>query len=215
VANFVVRIWLPDRPGALGHVASRIGAVGGDVVGIDILERGAGRAIDELVVSLPEPGLLDLLVAEIKQVEGVDVEDVRPAGDPDRDHRVEALETAARLIEARDAYELLAALCAEAVNDFDADWAVVLREEGAVAQVGDAPSVAWLTAFLAGVRLVPPGTEVGPEDVVWSAIGVTGVDVVLGRQGRPMRVRERRQLGALARVAAARLAELASLSGPS
>lgn len=50
---YVVRVWLPDRPGALGQVASRIGAVRGDVVGIEILERGGGSAIDELVVSLP------------------------------------------------------------------------------------------------------------------------------------------------------------------
>ena len=33
VHRFVVRVWLPDRPGALGQVASRIGAVRGDVVG--------------------------------------------------------------------------------------------------------------------------------------------------------------------------------------
>ncbi|HVF13702.1 MAG TPA: hypothetical protein VM942_03830, partial [Acidimicrobiales bacterium] len=69
--TFVVRVWLPDRPGALGAVASRIGAVRGDVVGIDILERGAGRAIDELVVQLPDAGLVALLVAEIDQVDGV------------------------------------------------------------------------------------------------------------------------------------------------
>ena len=50
MSTWIVRVWLPDRPGALGQVASRIGAVRGDVVGIDILERGAGRAIDELAV---------------------------------------------------------------------------------------------------------------------------------------------------------------------
>ena len=43
--HYAVRVWLPDRPGALGQVASRIGAVRGDVVGIEILQRGAGRAI--------------------------------------------------------------------------------------------------------------------------------------------------------------------------
>ena len=52
----VLRIWLPDRPGALGAVASRVGAVGGDVIGIDIL-------IDGLVLGIgfaagPKVGLL-------------------------------------------------------------------------------------------------------------------------------------------------------------
>src|SRR6476661_7170206 len=67
--TFVVRVWVPDRPGALGQVASRIGAVRGDVVGIDILERGAGRAIDELVVELPDADLVPLLVAEVGEVD--------------------------------------------------------------------------------------------------------------------------------------------------
>src|SRR5213079_2740515 len=97
--TFVVRLWLPDRPGALGAVASRIGAVRGDLVGIDILERGAGRVIDELVVDLPGDELVDLLVAEMSEVDGVDVEDVRRAGDGVRDPRLDALETAAVLVE--------------------------------------------------------------------------------------------------------------------
>ena len=32
MTTYIIRLWLPDRPGALGHVASRIGAVGGDPV---------------------------------------------------------------------------------------------------------------------------------------------------------------------------------------
>jgi len=47
MAGYVVRIALPDRPGALGLVASRIGAVGGDIVAINILEREEGQAVDE------------------------------------------------------------------------------------------------------------------------------------------------------------------------
>ena len=96
--NFVVRVWLPDRPGALGAVASRIGAVRGDLVGIDILETGAGRAIDELVVSLPDEDLVPLLVKEMQEVEGVDVEDVRPVEGELPDARVAALESAAELL---------------------------------------------------------------------------------------------------------------------
>ncbi|MDA8063215.1 MAG: ACT domain-containing protein, partial [Actinomycetota bacterium] len=74
--TYVLRVWMPDRPGALGAVASRIGAVRGDLTGIDILERGAGRAIDELIVELPSEELVPLLVAEIAEVDGVDVENV-------------------------------------------------------------------------------------------------------------------------------------------
>src|SRR5580693_5478006 len=101
MATYVVRVWLPDRPGALGAVASRIGAVRGDLVGIDILERGAGRAIDELVVSIPDIGRVDLLIREVSTVDGVDVEEVRAGPDAVRDPRLDALETAAVLVDQR------------------------------------------------------------------------------------------------------------------
>ncbi len=51
--TYVLRLWLPDIPGTLGRVAAAIGAANGDVIGIEILERGASMAIDELIVTLP------------------------------------------------------------------------------------------------------------------------------------------------------------------
>jgi ACT domain-containing protein len=80
MAGYVVKIGLPDRPGALGQVASRIGAVGGDIVAINILERDGGRAIDEFVIEIGGQHLIDLLRSEIHEVDGVSVLDIR-AGD--------------------------------------------------------------------------------------------------------------------------------------
>src|SRR3954471_3258937 len=128
--NFVLRVWLPDRPGALGAVASRIGAVRGDVVGIDILEQGAGRVIDELVVALPEESLVPLLLAEVAQVDGVDVEDIRPATESTPlDPRLDALETAALLVAEGTVDGLFEALARHASHDFDAQWAAVVTTE--------------------------------------------------------------------------------------
>ena len=105
MGSFVVRVWLPDRPGALGQVASRIGAVRGDVVGIEILERGGGSAIDELVVALPDDVTRELLLAEIGYVDGVAIEDVRPI-DPERpDAGMVALQIAASLVEMSVSYD--------------------------------------------------------------------------------------------------------------
>jgi ACT domain-containing protein len=77
VDRYVVRISLLDRPGALGQVASRIGAVGGDIVAIDILQRTDGDVVDEFVIELAGDHLVDLLRSEIHEVDGVRVEDVR------------------------------------------------------------------------------------------------------------------------------------------
>ena len=215
--TFVVRVWVPDRPGALGQVASRIGAVRGDVVGIDILERGAGRAIDELVVELPDPGLVSLLLAEIDQVDGVDVEDVRPAPAELADPRLDALQTAAVLVAAPSDAELLTVLVGHARRDFGAEWAVVvdLGERVLLASHGAPPPPSWLVAFVAGSRssaAVCAG-ECGPDDVAWAGLaGPAGSELalVLGRQGRPFRARERHQLAALAGIAESVRANLAA-----
>ena len=124
--TFIVRVWVPDRPGALGAVASRIGSVRGDLVGIDILERGGGRAIDELVVDLPDASLVPLLAHEMSEVDGVDVEDIRPTSAAGLDPRLDALETAASLVARSTVAELLEDLARRSSADFVADWAAVV-----------------------------------------------------------------------------------------
>ncbi|MFP5326609.1 MAG: hypothetical protein ACLGHT_03900 [Acidimicrobiia bacterium] len=208
MATFVVRVWIPDRPGALGAVASRIGAVRGDVVGIDILERGAGRAIDELVVDLPEASLVELMVGEINEVDGVDVEEVRPLAGEWIDPRVEALESAAVISEQMTCAELLTMLAERAAHDFGADWAAVVGTASAdVVSWGTPPSRPWLEAFAFGSDVA--GADAGPDDVVCAGMPHARVSLVLGRSGRPFRARERRQLAALARIADARWVALA------
>jgi hypothetical protein len=212
VETYVVRVWLPDRPGALGQVASRIGAVRGDVVGIEIIERGAGRAVDELVVRLPDPELVDLLVTEIKAVEDVAVEDVRPAPGAPSDPRLDALEAAADLMAAGTVAELLDAVAALAAEELGAGWVAVVDapSRSLVAAEGPVPALAWLLAFLEGSRssaAVRAG-DAGPDELACAELTAAGVAVVVGRTGRSLRSRERRLLAALARLADARWAEL-------
>jgi len=210
VSTFVLRVWLPDRPGALGAVASRIGAVRGDLVGIDILERGAGRVIDELVVDLPDDDLLPLLLQEVSEVDGVDVEDSHLQRTPVADPRVDALETAAELVEQRTRPALLKALTAHLGYTLEAEWVLVTEGDAAIAAEGDAPPLAWVEAFIAGTQqsaAVAEG-ECGPDDVACAWLDDHRVAVVLGRRGRPFRARERQQLAGLARIAGRRLAEL-------
>jgi hypothetical protein len=211
--TFIVRVWVPDRPGALGAVASRIGAVRGDVVGIDILERGAGRAIDELVVELPDESLVPLLTAEIDQVDGVDVEDVRVAPEHVHDARLDALETAAVLVAAATPQELIRLLAGHGRRDYESDWSAVLGLDGEIlASEGAAPPSDWLIAFLGGSSSssVVAAGDGGPDDIAWAELAGVGIALVLGRRGRPFRARERRQLATLSRIAGRRVQELGS-----
>lgn len=214
---YAVRVWVPDRPGALGAVASRIGAVRGDLVGIDILERGGGRAIDELIVELPSESLVELLVSEVSEVDGVDVEDVRRASDAVTDPRLDALETAATLVTQHGVAALLASLARSSLRDFQCDWATVVELGGVdpAVSVGPVPPGPWLRAFLAGSRamVAPRPGESDPDDVAWADLDAAGLVLILGRQGRPFRIRERRQLTAVARIVDARWAELTARQG--
>ncbi len=82
MAGYVIRIALPDRPGALGLVASRIGAVSGDIVAIHILERIDGNAVDEFVVELAGEDLVELLRSEIHEVDGATVLEITEGPSP-------------------------------------------------------------------------------------------------------------------------------------
>ena len=204
VHRFVLRVWLPDRPGALGQVASRIGAVHGDVIGIEILEQGGGRAIDELVVALPDAGLIDPLVREVAQVEGVDLEWVQPVDGDDHDPQLSLLEAAAALVEGASPGAGLDELCEDLRSAFAAGWCAVVARSTAciVAGAGDVPPAAWIAAFLEGSRHLDTRVDRGADDVAWADLPGRDRTLVLGRTGRPFRARERRQLVVLARIGA-------------
>jgi hypothetical protein len=216
--SYVLRVWLPDRPGALGAVASRIGAVKGDVVGIEILETGSGQAVDELVVQLPDATLVDLLVSEVRQVDGVQVEEVRAVGPEGHDPRKATLETAARLVGAADRDGLLQVVRDVAPRSLSAAWvAVVDVEAGATLVAGDAaPSEGWLAAFVHGARSAaelvaePHGviTEGSGSDVIWAPMPEVHLALVAGREQIAWRERERDELRALADIIALRWREL-------
>jgi hypothetical protein len=223
VETFVVRLWLPDRPGALGQVASRIGSVRGDVVGIDILERGGGQAVDELVVELPDAALLDRLVREVRQVDGVGVEEVRPLEEGrHHDPRLDALEAIAQIVAAADVVELLDGLVTQVRRVIGAEWVAVVDAEPdgheVVARTGDAPSGAWLRAFVAGSTqsaMAPSPVDSAPAaqpaltDTAWAPLPASRLALVLGRDGAVFRARELQEVAAFARVADTRHRELA------
>ena len=203
--DWVVRVWMDDRPGALGALAARIGAVGGNLVGIEILERGAGRVIDEVVVALEDAERLDLLVKEMQQVDGVDVESIRPVEGVVHDRHADLLDLAADLVACPTPSAVLRSLCDGLAEAFSTAWiAVVDPVSGVVGGAGERPADGWVTAFLAGSRHAPEVATIEGELLV-VPLAPTAMMLVLDRSGEPFRDRERRWIDSTARVAGAAL----------
>lgn len=201
-ATFVARLWLPDIPGTLGLVAAAIGRAGGDVIGIEILERGAGMAIDELLIQMPESSPVESLIAEVSTVHGVNVEDVHQVDPQRQDQSVLALEVAARIIES-PAERRLESMCESIRSMLEADWCAIIGRESSDVSVGDIPDPAWLRAFLEGIRHLDGDAsfEHTPGDVAWAPLNRSGF-LVCGRHSRSFRSRERLHLGLVVRIAA-------------
>ncbi|MCG8919481.1 amino acid-binding protein [Actinokineospora sp. PR83] len=94
--SFLIRVQLPDSPGTLGAVATALGAIGADILSVDVVERVGGVAIDDLVVELPGGRLPDVLITAAESIEGVEVDAVRPyAGVLDTHRELELVEDVA------------------------------------------------------------------------------------------------------------------------
>lgn len=203
--TYVLRLWLPDFPGTLGRVAAAIGQAGGDVIGIEILERGAGMAIDELIVVIPSDAenAMEQLIAEVSQVEGVAVEDVHTVALDRPDQSVLALDTAARIMESpRD--ERLQATCELVREMLESDWCTIMRRDAAIplAVSGDVPDLPWVIAFLAGTTHLAGDAahEHTPADIAWAPLDLLDAVIVIGRIRGAFRLRERQHVTLIARI---------------
>jgi hypothetical protein len=204
-----LRIWLPDAPGVLGAVAAEIGAVHGNVVGLEVLEREAGVAIDEMIVELPDdPGAVDAVCRGVRNVPGVGVEEVTELSSqsdsevPDREDTVLAATTAildtatpeATLKELTERLRMLFALVWMAVADDALTCFVEVH--------GDAPSVAWVAAFAEGARSgADPANDTTGSGVFVEPVPGIGLAVCGGRTVA-IRRRERKEIALLVTAAA-------------
>jgi hypothetical protein len=175
VFNYLIRVKLPDRPGALGAVASRIGSVGGDVVSIDILQRANGVVVDELGVGLAVDNLIDLLRDEILEVDGVSIESVRPVDGAMPDRSTELLDVATELFKQASPTALLKHLTSRVRRSLAATYAAVVTADAAEIACcdGEPPESAELSAEVSAELNAELGS-VG--DAVGDTVGDTGAD---------------------------------------
>ncbi|WP_151083768.1 amino acid-binding protein [Nocardioides cynanchi] len=70
----LLRVELPNVPGSLGRLASAIGAAGGDIDAIEIVEkRHDGTAVDDVLLEMVGGAMPDSVVSACTAVEGVRV----------------------------------------------------------------------------------------------------------------------------------------------
>ena len=208
--SYLLRVVLPDRPGMLGAVATAIGGAGGDIVSLDVVERGPDGAVDDLLVVVPPGSLADTLISSAESVHGVVVESIRPH------HGAVDLRGDLQLVEAlaADPGRALTLLAERAPGVFRAGWAVLVdARAGVLTASPSAPDVSgldlpWLP--LASARRLEPDAPWVPER--WEVLGTelaaapVGRDeraVLLGRPGGPtFRESEVLRLANLAGIAA-------------
>ncbi len=121
--TYLLRVLLPDRPGSLGAVATAIGDAGGDIVSLDVVERGPEGAVDDILVELAN-GLADVLITAAQSVPGVVVESLRPyLGGRDIHRDLELVDALAA-----SPASALASFTVHAPGVFRAGWALLLRQ---------------------------------------------------------------------------------------
>jgi ACT domain-containing protein len=195
--SYLLRLVVPDRPGLLGAVATALGTAGIDIVSVDVLERGGGVAVDDIVVELPRDRVPDSLITAATSVPGVQVESLRPFAGPLDTHReLDLLEALARAAEGT-AVKLLAA---ELPRVFHSGWAAVVHAHGdggceVLAASDAAPALEgmrlpWLP--LTSPLLLPSEDDWLPErwqemaiEMMAAPFGSPDTAVLLGRSGGP------------------------------
>jgi hypothetical protein len=193
---FLLRVVLPDRPGSLGAVATALGASDVDILGVDVVQRGRGFAVDDLIVELPSGRPPDILITAAEAVPDVQVESVRPtSGKLDTNGELELVEE----ITADPAHGL--ELLANGVPSiFRAGWAlVVTRDEHSGARrlaessaapetrAGDLPwlPLAKATVLDPAVHWVPDPWRDLDTELAAAPFGPAAQALVVGRPGGP------------------------------
>lgn len=213
--SYLLRVELEDRPGSLGSLAVALGSVGADILSLDVVERGPGYAVDDLVVELPAGAMPDALLSAAEALVGVRVDSVRPHTGLLEAHR--ELELIDHIAAAADRHAKLEVLVDEAPRVLRVGWCTVvqLEESGPRRVVGSrgapetqAATTPWLPIGAAAALddsadWVPQLWRDMDTTLAAAPLGDEHTAVVLGRPGGPeFRPSEVARLGYLAGIVA-------------
>lgn len=207
--SYLLRVQLPDRPGSLGALALALGKIGADILSLDVVERGDGYAVDDLVVDLSTGSLPDAMITAAEALPGVYVDSIRPyAGLLDAHRELELIDRVATAT--HDSLQVLVDIAPRVLR---VGWSTVIDtgKDGVYRVVGSpgapltqATDVPWMPLE----KPVVLDEEADWVPKIWrdmgtrlaaAPLGNTGKVLVLGRPGGPaFRPSEVARLGYLA-----------------
>jgi hypothetical protein len=178
--SYLLRVELPDVPGSLGRLASAIGAAGGNIDAIEIVERHEGRAVDDVFLAADQGVMPDVTVLWIG----------RYGAGSNLTRDLEVVESMTN--DAEHAADTLVDLLPAA---FVVDWAVRVRREGdgAIIRHGSPAAPAEVPSGLAwpvSAHDLDKGRRIDvPEEIGdWLLAGCSLGDdelIVIARRGGP------------------------------
>lgn len=186
-----IRLSVPDRPGTLGAVTSAIGAVGADIVKIDVLESESGRALDDVFVVVRDVNHLSTVRDRLNNMATVTVAGLQYPAPPVTGHA--DLELVDQVLSRPE--RGLQTLVDGAPHAFGADW-------GALVEYGPDATVLGVLAIsvnspgpdhvvitspsrLASIRVIPPGATDPYGGAALIPIGSGPLALVLVREEGP------------------------------
>ena len=180
--SFLLRVELPDVPGSLGRLATRIGEAGGDIEAIEIVEKRDDVAVDDVLLELVPGTMPDTIVSACHATPGVRV------------LWISRYAAGGQLFLDLEAVEELTANPKQAINrlvdllpvTFRADWAArVHRSDGILHATDAAPADLPFVAVVRSQRAQRAEID-GDDNNVYAAVDLSDGEVVLlGRRGGP------------------------------
>jgi hypothetical protein len=183
-----LRISVPDRPGSLGRVTSAIGSAGGDIAKVDVLESEAGRALDDVFVTVRDAAHLGRLTGTVGALAGVVIVGVQSPAPPATGHT--DLELVQQVLSQPS--RSLRTLVDGAPAALGADWAALLEfgpdhaQSAVIACSIRAPEPGAIVVAaplrLGAVRLTDPATGASYSGAALVPLAGTQVGLLLARE---------------------------------
>jgi hypothetical protein len=160
---YLLRVSVPDRPGALGALASAIGEAGGDITAVDVVERGPSAAVDDVLVETPDAVSADTILAKLNTLPAIVIEAWQPFTEGDQ--LIDGLDIVDGL--GSTASRALAAITRIAPAVLRAKWVVIIDQVNSGVAITQASAGAPWVRWSALPWLPLPSAGVVDADPAW------------------------------------------------